>query len=344
MSKRKISRGRKAIFYLILIIAPICMAFVIGEVLITIFKPVPYIYPRYKFSPQYGFVLYENTRMVHAWPRNYKFHYTVNEFGYRGKAVDPSDAQSKPNIVILGDSYTFGMGVNDGEQYSAILQMELGESFNVINLATPGWGLTQQIRRYSEFGALYKPIVLVMQYCSNDPEDNLNSMVTTIESGKFKFSNSNAGINRIKKYLSHSIIQKSQIYNLYRGRLFEYFQKKHVGKKQQGLENKIGTGDNAKQGIMAREKFYCDLLELFTRSRQEQGIRIIMIASDKDLKKFENIEICVKNLDSEGTLDYIDIKDWLKDVENHYSPEGHWGVDSHRAIGRGLADLILSGQ
>jgi hypothetical protein len=340
--RSKMPRGRKAIFYLILVIAPLIIAFILGEIAVTIFRPVPYMYPRYKYSPQYGFTLYENTRMVHGWPRKFKFHYTINELGYRGTAVEPSRANDKPSIVILGDSYTFGMGVNDGEPYPAILEAELGHAYNVINLGTPGWGLTQQIRRYVEFGKLHNPDVVVLQFCANDPEDNLNNMVTTIEAGEFKFSSTSAGVHRLKKVLSHSIIQKSQMYNLYRGRLYEMFQNRHVNKKDKELKKKTGGEVEPGHANAPREQFYCELLELFARSLQEQGVRLIMITAEGHLERFDTIASCVESLEDAGALDYVAIADWVIGVEDRYSAEGHWGIGSHRAVGEGLARLVAS--
>jgi hypothetical protein len=342
VNKSKASRRRRAVFYLILVIVPIVAAFTIGELLVMVFRPVPYMYPRYKYSPDYGFVLYENTRMVHGWPRKFKYHYTVNELGYWGKAIDPANAGNKSNIVVLGDSYTFGIGVNDGEPYAAVLQAEIGNAYNVINLGTPGWGLTQQIRRYFEFGTLYDPEVVVLQYCSNDPEDNLNNMVTTIESGEFKFSNTSAGIHRWKKLLSRSIIQKSQMYNLYRGRFYEFFQNRYVNKRSEELQQEAATGVRAANGPMPRELFYCELLELFAWSLQEQGVRLIVIAVEGNLEQFEHVAKCVGSLGDAGVFEYVEIEDWVRGVENRYSAEGHWGAGSHRAVGEGLARYIAA--
>lgn len=344
MTSGKMSWRRRIFFSLVLVCFSAAVAFAIGEVLVTIFRPVPYMYPRYKYSPQYGFTLYESTRMVHGWPRKFKFHYTVNEYGYRGAAIDPSTATGKPTIVVLGDSYTFGIGVEDGEPYPAVLETELGYAYNVVNLGTPGWGLTQHIRRYFEFGRLYHPKIVILQFCSNDPEDNLNNMVTRITSDDFEFVDAAAGVHRVKKYLSHSIIQRSQLYNLYRGRVYEFFQNRNVAEQDRQLRAVVGREvESMAESPTPRELFYCELLDLFARKLEADGVRLIMIAVDGFPKSFAHIEGCVRELDDGGYLTYVDVDSLIRGVRARYSPEGHWGAGSHRAIAAGLASRIQSG-
>ena len=75
---------------------------------------------------------------------NYKKSYFLNH-------INNTIENFKPNIVLLGDSYTFGFGVNDGNEFAAVMSRELSSDYNIINTGVGGWGLTQQIRRYYEF-------------------------------------------------------------------------------------------------------------------------------------------------------------------------------------------------
>ena len=187
---RQISTKRRIIFSIITAFIVLIIIFVIGELSIRIFHPHKYMYPRFKFSKKYGHILFENCKMIHTCPGKWKFIYTINEYQYRGKLIPISNSYDKKNIIILGDSYSFGHGVNDGDEYPEIMAEKLNDNFNIINLSVSGWGLTQQIRRYYEFGQLYLPKVVLLQFCSNDPEDNFNNKVTIIKDGRFIFQNS----------------------------------------------------------------------------------------------------------------------------------------------------------
>jgi hypothetical protein len=309
-----------------------------GEVILRVFSPVEYLSPRYKYSAKYGFLLFEDSRMVHSVPGKYKFHYTVNEHGYRGEPVELSSHPGKPNIVTLGDSYTFGMGVNDGEEYPRRLAAELGGRYNVVNLGNPGWGLTQEMRRYFDFGSLFHPEIVVLQYCSNDPEDNFNNMVARLEDDSLKFVDSGSGINWVKKYLSRSIIQRSQLYNFFRGPV--YILLKNAGVKKKEREYHAGS---APTGIPKREVFYSQLLEKFAAELKSDGVLLVMIAVNKQLERHPHIRDTVLELDRRGSLNYIEVVPWFEDMGDFSSEEGHvWGADAHRIIAGALADSILA--
>lgn len=138
---------KRRAFYVAIIALSATISLVVGELIVRLFSPAPYMYPRYKYSQKYRFTLFENTRMEHGFPGKFKFYYTINEHGYRGRPVAFDNDGSRRNVVVLGDSYTFGMGVNDGEEYPAVLGDILGERYGVVNLGNPGWGLTQDRHR-----------------------------------------------------------------------------------------------------------------------------------------------------------------------------------------------------
>jgi hypothetical protein len=273
--------------------------------------------------------------MVHVHPGKFKFHYSINEHGYRGEPIPLSHIYTKRNIVVLGDSFSFGMGVKDGEEYAALLSDELGDGYDVINLATPGWGLTQQIRRYYEFGRRYDPAVVVLQYCANDPDDNFNNRVTIMEDNRFKFVDSRNSTNQIKKYLSGSIVQRSQLYNFFRGRAHSLFQRRQVGGAAHGPRATAAPLDT----VSPREAFYCRLLERFADNLNEEDIPLILISVEKQLQRNPYIDELVRRLHDEGRIHYVGLGD-LFAGSGSYSVEGHWGPKAHRLIAHRLADEI----
>ena len=54
-------------------------------------------------------------------------------------------------------------------------------NYNVINLGGSGWGLTQEIKRFYEFGQLYHPKVIILQFDETDPKDNFNYKLVEVE-------------------------------------------------------------------------------------------------------------------------------------------------------------------
>jgi len=333
------SRKRKIIFSILLIIIVIVVTIAVGELLIRVFRPQQYMYPRWEFSAKYGSVLFGNCKMVETYPGRWKFTYTINDYQYRGRLIHVSNAYDKENIVILGDSYSFGSGVNDGDEYPALIANKLKNYYDVINLSVGGWGLTQQIRRYYEFGQLYSPKIVLLQFCVNDPSDNFRNMVTTVENGRFKFRNSNKILVRklAQKYLSKSIIQKSQLYNIIKKTAYDLV--KGTAEKK-GKLSYVQTQSHEKT-ISPEEQFYNELLELFAKDMNQKGIYLVMISVNGDLDKFPDIKSKVSDLSSTGLVDYYEVMPWFENVTDYSSPEGHlWGKKAHYILGEMLSKII----
>ena len=68
---------------------------------------------------------------------------SVNRQGFRGDHDIGDKQPGRARVLVLGDSYTWGMGVGDDETYSAQLEAMSDGRLEVINGGTPGWGLFQ---------------------------------------------------------------------------------------------------------------------------------------------------------------------------------------------------------
>ncbi len=310
---------------------------VLGEILIGIINPQTTLVPRQEASIEYGFTNYASTRRVHERRGIWQFVYTTNHYGNRGEAIPVSNRYAVPNLVVLGDSYSFGDGVNDGEEYASIMASALSGKYNVTNLAVGGWGLTQNIRRYYEFGQLYSPEIVLLQFCSNDLGDNFTYPVTVIEDGKFKFVEADHPALWAKKYLGKSFIQRSQIYHLLRQTVYRNF----TGEDDENIETV--TPEEADKGLIpANQQRYIDLLDVFAADLHAKGTQLLFIAVNGDLDFAPHLKNKVLELENDGMLDYIEIVGFLDGVDDLGTPEGHrWGKKAHRIIGDELSKIVL---
>lgn len=100
----------------------------------------------------------------------------VDESGFRN--TPEKQNFNKLDYVFIGDSFTYGHGVNDGENYQSVFErllLEQDEGANVINLALSGNNTVQELdilREYAE-GDRKRSIengYVVFQYFGNDIE------------------------------------------------------------------------------------------------------------------------------------------------------------------------------
>lgn len=96
---------------------------------------------------------------------------TTNALGFRSAEIDPA----KPTIAFLGDSITFGYGLEDAETITRHIQNEL-PNWNVLNTGSPGYNLIQQTATYREKVKKLEPKALVLIFHFNDVEDVGNEL------------------------------------------------------------------------------------------------------------------------------------------------------------------------
>ena len=333
-----------------LTVCGLAIALIAGEAIVWLVRPTEYLYPRYQVSPEYGLIPFSNVVMVHGVPRQFEFHYTTNSERCRGPQIPPPNEATHPAVVVLGDSYTFGMGVSDGEEYADVMRRALDHRWTVLNLASPGWGLTQQIRRYYDIGAAYDPKVVVLQFGGNDPEDNLINPVTKVRDGEFVFEPSTHTLNWSKRLLAKSVLQRTQLYNFMRVRMSRIMQARGTAHAQRraGMDGVVGglpaPDSSSASAVSPQERIYAELLTLFAHKLRQDGRVLLVIAVDRHLQLFPHIDATVHQLEAEGALRYVEVLDWLHGMPNYYSADGQhvWGAAAHNVIGEHLAAVIAS--
>jgi lysophospholipase L1-like esterase len=96
---------------------------------------------------------------------------TVNELGYRGVQRPVTKTSGTYRIAIFGDSYTYGVGVEDDATSSVLLETRLradGRSVEVLNFGIPGANAADLESQYELFISLWQPDLLILQVSPND--------------------------------------------------------------------------------------------------------------------------------------------------------------------------------
>lgn len=92
--------------------------------------------------------------------------YTTNNRGHRS-LQNYADDPKKYSVLIVGDSYTFGINADDRDVWTNILQAK-DRQLNIINLAVGGHGLDQMYIALQESINLYKPDLVVVAFIEDD--------------------------------------------------------------------------------------------------------------------------------------------------------------------------------
>ena len=99
---------------------------------------------------------------------------THNSKGPRSPEVTAAKAPDTFRILVLGDSFAYGIGVEDDETFSARLgQMTSG--IESVNAGVNGYGTANELVQLQELGSSLKPDLVVVAFFWNDVVDSFRS-------------------------------------------------------------------------------------------------------------------------------------------------------------------------
>lgn len=90
--------------------------------------------------------------------------YNVTPSGFRNNGG--SSPLAGPPVLAVGDSFTFGDEVNDGETWA--VQLEGMLSRRVLNAGVPAYGIDQAVLRAEPLLDEYRPSVVILAFISDD--------------------------------------------------------------------------------------------------------------------------------------------------------------------------------
>lgn len=123
----------------------------------------------------------------------------TDESGYRLGARGPVDSVSNL-IVAVGDSYTFGWGVNSDETFPSFLDERLAAntSNRLVNLGVGGYGTSQSARALERFLSTVETSrveTIVVFHAGNDATDNVRFEL--FRSGEWSLSHTTGNSSRL---------------------------------------------------------------------------------------------------------------------------------------------------
>jgi lysophospholipase L1-like esterase len=102
----------------------------------------------------------------------------TNSLGMRGPEMIATKPDSLLRVAIVGDSVSFGLGVENEETFPSLLQSMLNERcrgrarrYEVLNLAVTGYSSQDESVVVRSKALLHRPDLLIVGYYLNDPED-----------------------------------------------------------------------------------------------------------------------------------------------------------------------------
>jgi lysophospholipase L1-like esterase len=179
------SKLRRALAATVALSAGTIVALGLGELVVTWVAPQPvWIQPPHLYVPdppaRYRLNANVDGRMTDR--TEYAIRILTNAEGVRVSPQDSPPAGRLPRVLALGDSFTFGVGVEEEETWIERLRAHLAESgiaIETINGGVPGYGAKDEVDLFERHLRKLKPdLVILAAYMANDMLDSSPASLT----------------------------------------------------------------------------------------------------------------------------------------------------------------------
>ncbi len=173
MNRKKIT---SLLTNILLFIFSVAFVFIIGELFVRVFYPQTLISDLMEPCPVYGLCMKKNTTGYQL-SKEYDVKIRLNNLGFRGEDFSLEPNLEKKRILVVGDSFVFGYGVNENETLSAKLGGLIGaknpQMNEVLNFGQMSFGTAQELIKFQEIGLMLSPSLVVLNvYLGNDLYEN----------------------------------------------------------------------------------------------------------------------------------------------------------------------------
>jgi len=309
-----------------------------------------------------------------AWKGNHYHHdytavYSTNVYGFRG-GVDFNKSNANKTIAVVGDSFTFGLGVNNDETFIRYLNSNTRQKNRYLNYSIPGYSTDQQyLLLENKILKDSADMVMLVTYLGNDLFDNMLSFPMQADTAKPYFENreqhlklKNFPVPRTRKTAAQhkSLLKKLGLaqegkalrlpFSIQNLLIFQLTQKM--------LEDNLDFSKDQYKPFYTAVNLYSALLHHIKKACERQGTQLLLVlmpgrsfverpgSKEAVFQDFFRTEI-IKDCRKQG-IDLFDLAEILKD-EFHitsnslfFPNDGHLNKDGHEKTGAYLLEKLES--
>jgi len=253
----------------------------------------------------------------------------INSKGLRDYEHDYNKSDETIRILFLGDSVTFGAGINLKDSYTKLFEKTLNkkeQKFETINMGVSGYEIEQEYSYYFEEGFKYNPNIVVISIVLNDIQN-----VNILEVQKNWFESENSFERIVKKFCLSCKFTYSKIKDIsesseeYNQEYFEnIYYKWNESEFELYSEKIISLNENITK---SQGKLVLVIIPYTQQFTNWQDYGTLPQEKLKDFGKKENIEVI-------DMMPYLDNPNF----EKYYFPADnvHPTEDGHKLINAGL--------
>lgn len=299
---------------------------------------------KFMYDKDIGLIHIPNLKGSEYRPLNYDINFTNGDDGFRITHKDELPDFVNKKIMFIGDSFTYGKGVNDHETFAYKLQQELiKDSVEIINAGVEGRGTDHALRSYQFYKDKYQPNTIIYFAHFNDLADNFRNEYFNVTNDSTltpkSFENLTGGIKKKlqKSKVYNWLISHSHFFSLLKVVLVNFIMPDQVVGYQKGIDMNKAKNLTSIYIEQLRKEVEADgrkLLVYYIPAINDINARIKGEQTEQEAffdNYFRDKDIKFYNL----SADFIDSGE-TNILKHFYLLEGHWNPKGHQLVAEKL--------
>ncbi len=305
------------------------------EVGVRLFAPQPEIAEWFKADARYGFAMKPHARQAYRYlGHGFTMNVETNAQGFRDDEHDFAHPFAGRTVLLLGDSFVFGYGVNRPDRFDTYLRAGFAGKdppVRVINTGVPGWGTAVEVRYALDHIKVYQPDVVLLLFCGNDPGNDRGRDLPALsdESSRLYYP------KLLLRKHSHAYRLLLKQVALFRHRRALKSRRERSPEATLNVQSASVISDEDWQHSLSLIRDFHDKL----LGARPNAALIVMATSPEDTAIHERLA----GLSNGNSLFYLDLEPALAELseeERRMPWDGHWSPAVHKIAGELLCDFI----
>lgn len=168
-------RSLPVVYNLVLLVVALVVVFAVTEVVLRLVYYPENLGTVIRFDAALGWSL-EPGAYMHSRDseRGLDYEININSLGLREREIPLRKPEGTRRVLVLGDSFVFGAGVEARWRTTDIMNRALGDDVEVINAGVSGWGTDQELIHYETvLRPLDADVVVLCMMVANDVINNM---------------------------------------------------------------------------------------------------------------------------------------------------------------------------
>jgi lysophospholipase L1-like esterase len=348
------SKRRSVLTNLTLLIVSTLFALLLSEIALRLMGWTPfYVSPErdrfWKYDSLLGWAHQPGQEGVFETAQFHTFVH-INKEGLRDREHSYTRPNNSKRILVIGDSFAWGYGVEETQRFSQLLETSMG--VEVINAGVSGYSTDQELLWLKGEGVKYETDLVVLVLAGNDIGDNDRNLVSTIyykpqfvrEEGQLILKGNPVPRTSARGRLIYSISQRSALAYFLVRRYFDLISIYNHYRVKSDNHNPSGSGISSPVDPFGLTVALIDEMRNIAKSK---NAKFMIVATDRwwNGPSGQTYQNFIESLQTKGYL--------VLDVESKpgFDPgkmlipnDGHWSPAGHEFVAKKIKDFIESNQ